>query len=69
MLSPASLAIVRETLPAGAAAIPEITTVFYGKLFADHPSLLSDLFNRVTKPPARSSRPWPAPSHDLRPWS
>jgi nitric oxide dioxygenase len=46
MLSPASLAIVRETLPAVAAAIPEITTVFYGKLFADHPSLLSDLFNR-----------------------
>jgi nitric oxide dioxygenase len=46
MLSPASLAIVRETLPAVGAAVPEITTVFYGKLFADHPALLSDLFNR-----------------------
>jgi nitric oxide dioxygenase len=46
MLSPASLSIVRQTLPAVAAAIPEITTVFYGKLFADHPNLLSDLFNR-----------------------
>jgi nitric oxide dioxygenase len=46
MLSPASLAIVRETLPAVGAAVPEITTVFYGKLFADHPDLLSDLFNR-----------------------
>ena len=46
MLSPASLTTVRETLPAVAAAVPEITTVFYGKLFADHPGLLSDLFNR-----------------------
>jgi nitric oxide dioxygenase len=46
MLSPASSAIVRETLPAVGAAVPEITTVFYGKLFADHPGLLSDLFNR-----------------------
>jgi nitric oxide dioxygenase len=46
MLSPASRSIVRQTLPAVAAAIPEITTVFYGKLFADHPNLLSDLFNR-----------------------
>jgi nitric oxide dioxygenase len=46
MLSPASLSIVRETLPAVGAAIPEITTLFYDKLFADHPALLSDLFNR-----------------------
>ena len=46
MLSPASLSIVRQTLPAVGAAIPEITTLFYGKLFADHPTLLSDLFNR-----------------------
>jgi nitric oxide dioxygenase len=46
MLSPASLTIVRETLPVVADAVPEITTVFYGKLFADHPALLSDLFNR-----------------------
>lgn len=46
MLSPTSLAIVRETLPAVGGAVPEITTVFYGKLFADHPTLLSDLFNR-----------------------
>src|SRR6266496_3400558 len=46
MLSPASLSIVRQTLPAVGAAIPEITTLFYGKLFADHPGLLSDLFNR-----------------------
>jgi len=46
MLSPASLSIVRQTLPAVGAAVPEITTLFYGKLFADHPELLSDLFNR-----------------------
>jgi hypothetical protein len=36
MLSPASLSIVRQTLPAVGAAIPEITTLFYGKLSADH---------------------------------
>ena len=46
MLSATSLSVVRQTLPAVAAAIPEITTLFYGKLFADHPELLSDLFNR-----------------------
>ena len=45
-LSPTSLTTVRETLPAVAAVVPEITTVFYDKLFADHPVLLSDLFNR-----------------------
>jgi nitric oxide dioxygenase len=46
VLSPASLSIMRQTLPAVGAAVPEITTLFYGKLFADHPELLSDLFNR-----------------------
>jgi nitric oxide dioxygenase len=46
MLSSTSLSVVRQTLPAFAAAVPEITTLFYGKLFADHPALLSDLFNR-----------------------
>jgi nitric oxide dioxygenase len=46
MLSPASLSIVCQTLPVVGAAIPEITAVFYDKLFADHPRLLSDLFNR-----------------------
>lgn len=46
MLSPDSLSIVRQTLPAVAAAVPQITTLFYDKLFADHPELLTDLFNR-----------------------
>jgi len=46
MLSPTSLSIVRQSLPAVAAAVPEIATLFYAKLFADHPGLLSDLFNR-----------------------
>ncbi len=46
MLSPRALPIVRQTLPAVAAAIPEITKLFYDKLFADHPELLSHLFNR-----------------------
>jgi len=46
MLSPASLSVVRQTLPAVGAAIPQITALFYDKLFADHPRLLSDMFNR-----------------------
>lgn len=46
MLSSTSLSVVRQTLPAVTAAVPAITTLFYEKLFADHPVLLSDLFNR-----------------------
>ena len=46
MLSPASVSVVRQTLPAVGAAIPQITALFYDKLFADYPALLSDLFNR-----------------------
>ncbi|GAA2237569.1 MULTISPECIES: globin domain-containing protein [Kitasatospora] len=46
MLSPESTAIVRATLPAVGAAIGEITTLFYGRMFADHPELERDLFNR-----------------------
>ena len=46
MLSDASAAIVRETLPAIGAAIDDITTVFYRRLFAAEPSLERDLFNR-----------------------
>jgi hypothetical protein len=46
MLSPESTAVVKATLPAVGAAIEEITTVFYATLFADHPALERDLFNR-----------------------
>ncbi|MGK4584460.1 globin domain-containing protein [Kitasatospora sp. HPMI-4] len=46
MLSPESTAIVRATLPAVGAAIGEITTLFYRRMFADHPELERDLFNR-----------------------
>jgi nitric oxide dioxygenase len=46
MLSPASTETVRATLPAVGAAIGDITSLFYDKLFADHPELLRDLFNR-----------------------
>ncbi|MFI1971294.1 globin domain-containing protein [Streptomyces cinnamoneus] len=46
MLSPKSTALVRATLPAVGGAIGEITPLFYDKLFAAHPRLLSDLFNR-----------------------
>ncbi|MEU4209428.1 globin domain-containing protein [Streptomyces sp. NPDC026206] len=46
MLSPKSTEIVRATLPAVGGAIAEITPLFYDKLFAAHPRLLRDLFNR-----------------------
>ncbi|MEU9375239.1 globin domain-containing protein [Streptomyces sp. NPDC048255] len=46
MLSETSTATVRATLPAVGAAIGEITELFYQKLFAAHPELIRDLFNR-----------------------
>ncbi|WP_432025491.1 globin domain-containing protein [Streptomyces sp. 1222.5] len=46
MLSEQSAATVRATLPAVGAAIGEITERFYAKLFAAHPELLRNLFNR-----------------------
>ncbi|MGE7387084.1 globin domain-containing protein [Streptomyces sp. NPDC004126] len=46
MLSEKSTATVRATLPAVGAAITDITELFYEKLFAAHPALLRDLFNR-----------------------
>ncbi|MCQ4196510.1 FAD-binding oxidoreductase [Streptomyces parvulus] len=46
MLSEQSIPVVRATLPAVAAALGDITELFYRKLFAAHPGLLRDLFNR-----------------------
>ncbi|MFC4500428.1 MULTISPECIES: globin domain-containing protein [Streptomyces] len=46
MLSEQSVATVRATLPAVGGAIGEITPLFYRNLFAAHPELLRDLFNR-----------------------
>ncbi|MFJ9925087.1 globin domain-containing protein [Streptomyces misionensis] len=46
MLSEQSAATVRATLPAVGAAIEQITDRFYSRLFAAHPELLRDLFNR-----------------------
>ncbi|AOR34716.1 hemin transporter [Streptomyces fodineus] len=46
MLSEPSAATVRATLPAVGAAIGEIAERFYARLFAAHPELLRDLFNR-----------------------
>ncbi|MFE1174004.1 globin domain-containing protein [Streptomyces sp. NPDC058773] len=46
MLSPKSAETVRATLPAVSGALGEITALFYRKLFAAHPELLRDLFNR-----------------------
>jgi nitric oxide dioxygenase len=46
VLSEKSAETIRVTLPAVGAAIGEITAVFYDSLFAAHPELLRDLFNR-----------------------
>ncbi len=46
MLSTKSAETVRATLPAVGSAIGEITPLFYDKMFAAHPELLRDLFNR-----------------------
>ena len=46
MLSANSKEILRATLPAVGAAIGEITPLFYRKMFAVHPELERDLFNR-----------------------
>ncbi|KOU00632.1 hemin transporter [Streptomyces sp. NRRL F-5755] len=46
MLSTTSAETVRATLPAVGSAIGEITPLFYDKMFAAHPELLRDLFNR-----------------------
>ncbi|MFJ3938803.1 globin domain-containing protein [Streptomyces parvus] len=46
MLSDRSTATVRATLPAVGAAIGDIADLFYEKLFAAHPELLRNLFNR-----------------------
>ena len=45
-LSPESKEVIAATLPAVGGAIGEITPLFYRKLFAAHPALESDLFNR-----------------------
>ncbi|MFE6780411.1 globin domain-containing protein [Streptomyces sp. NPDC057702] len=46
MLSPKSADTVRATLPAVRASLDDIATRFYERLFAAHPELLRDLFNR-----------------------
>ena len=46
MLSSSSAEVVRATLPVVGAAIDEITPVFYRRMFAAHPELERDLFNR-----------------------
>jgi nitric oxide dioxygenase len=46
MLTSRSATVVRATLPVVGAAIEEISGRFYARLFAAHPELLRDLFNR-----------------------
>lgn len=45
-LSPEHTELIRETLPVIGAHIDEITPVFYRTMFAAHPELLRDTFNR-----------------------
>lgn len=46
MLSDSSTQVVRATLPVIGAAIGDITPIFYRRMFAAHPELERDLFNR-----------------------
>ncbi|MBO1415744.1 globin domain-containing protein [Streptomyces sp. FH025] len=46
MLSAKSAEVVEATLPVVGAAIGDITPIFYDRMFAAHPELLRDLFNR-----------------------
>ncbi|MFF2660559.1 globin domain-containing protein [Kitasatospora sp. NPDC058032] len=46
MLSAKSAEVVEATLPVVGGAIGDITPLFYEKMFAAHPELLRDLFNR-----------------------
>ncbi|MFG3037376.1 globin domain-containing protein [Streptomyces sp. NPDC048330] len=46
MLSEQAIPVVRATLPAVGGALDQITERFYSRLFAAHPELLRDLFNR-----------------------
>lgn len=46
MLSAKSAEVIEATLPAVGGAIGAITPLFYDRLFAAHPELLRDLFNR-----------------------
>ncbi|MEU8591290.1 globin domain-containing protein [Streptomyces sp. NPDC048664] len=49
MLSDRSAATVRATLPVVGACLEQITERFYAGLFAAHPELLRDLFNRANQ--------------------
>ncbi|WP_328719484.1 FAD-binding oxidoreductase [Streptomyces sp. NBC_00247] len=56
MLSEQSTATVRAALPAVGAAIGDIAGLFYQKLFAAHPELLRDFFNRGNQAAATQQR-------------
>ena len=46
MISEAAAATVGQTLPVIASRIEQITPIFYRRMFAAHPELERDLFNR-----------------------
>ncbi|QNP75420.1 hemin transporter [Streptomyces roseirectus] len=46
MLSERSVPVIRQTLPMVGASLDKIAGLFYARLFAAHPGLLRDLFNR-----------------------
>ena len=49
MISNDSRAVIEATLPVVAEHIEEITANFYPRMFAEHPELLNDLFNRTNQ--------------------
>lgn len=49
MISTDARSVIEATLPVVAAHIEEITANFYPRMFAEHPELLSDLFNRTNQ--------------------
>lgn len=46
MISEQTKSVLAATLPVVEGALPDIAQTFYGRLFAAHPTLLQDLFNR-----------------------
>ena len=45
-LSESNAEVIRQTLPVIGANINKITPIFYSKMFANHPELIADTFNR-----------------------
>ncbi len=69
MLSPQSTEVIRATLPVVGAAIGDITTLFYRRMFDAHPELERDLFNRGNQKQGEQQKLSPVPSRHSRRFS